>query len=57
MCFNRLGKLHDRAYELRCHRVSGLNLVVAAIMLWNTVYLERAVRYAVASGRSIVGVE
>lgn len=30
---------------LRCvrSRVSGLNLVVAAITLWNAVYLERAV--------------
>ena len=25
------------------HRASGLNLVVAVIVLWNTVYLERAV--------------
>jgi hypothetical protein len=27
----------------QCHRASGLNLVVAAIVLWNTVYLERTV--------------
>jgi hypothetical protein len=26
----------------RGHRASGLNLVTAAIVLWNTVYLERA---------------
>ncbi|ENL5266252.1 Tn3 family transposase, partial [Escherichia coli] len=25
------------------HRASGLNLVVNAIILWNTVYLSRAV--------------
>ena len=25
------------------YRASGLNLIVAAIILWNTVYLERAV--------------
>ena len=37
VCFNRLGKLHDRTYELQRHRASGLNLVVAAIMLWNTI--------------------
>ncbi|ARL54708.1 hypothetical protein BOC51_34975 [Burkholderia pseudomallei] len=43
MCFDRLCKLHDRTCELRRHRASGLNLVVAAIMLWNSVYLERAV--------------
>src|SRR5262249_53087158 len=38
--FNRLG---DRTYENQQHRASGLNLVVAAIALWNTVYLERAI--------------
>jgi len=43
VCFNRLGELRDRAYDQQRHRASGLNLVVAAIILWNTVYLERAV--------------
>ena len=42
VCFNRLGEIQDRTYELQRHRASGLNLVVAAIILWNTVYLERA---------------
>ena len=42
VCFNRLGEIRDRTYELQRHRASGLNLVVAAIILWNTVYLERA---------------
>jgi TnpA family transposase len=41
--FNRLGELRDRSFENQRHRASGLNLVVAAITLWNTVYLERAV--------------
>jgi TnpA family transposase len=41
--FNRLGELRDRTYENQQHRASGLNLVVAAIALWNTVYLERAI--------------
>jgi Tn3 transposase DDE domain len=42
--FNRLGELRDRTYENQQHPASGLNLVVAAIALWNTVYLERAIR-------------
>ena len=42
--FNRLGELRDRTYENQQHRASGLNLVVAAIALWNTVYLEPAIR-------------
>ena len=42
--FNRLGELRDRTYENQQHRASGLNLVVAAIAVWNTVYLQRAIR-------------
>lgn len=40
--FNRLGELRDRSFEQQRYRASGLNLVTAAIVLWNTVYLERA---------------
>ena len=40
--FNRLGEVRDRSFENQRHRASGLNLVVAAIALWNTVYLEHA---------------
>lgn len=36
------GEIRDR-YENQQHRASGLNLVVTAIILWNTHYLERAV--------------
>jgi TnpA family transposase len=43
VCFHRLGRFHDRTYESRQHRASGLNLVVAAIIFWNTVYLGRAI--------------
>jgi len=42
--FNRLGEVRDRSYENQRYRASGLNLVLAAIILWNTVYLERALR-------------
>jgi TnpA family transposase len=41
---NRLGEIRDRSFENQRYRASGLNLVVAAITLWNTVYLERAVK-------------
>jgi TnpA family transposase len=40
--FNRLGEMRDRSFENQRCRASGLNLVVAAIILWNTVYLKRA---------------
>jgi len=39
-----LGEIRDRSFEQQRYPASGLNLVVAAIVLWNTVYLERAVR-------------
>ena len=32
--FNRLGEIRDRSYENQRYRASGLNLVVAAIILW-----------------------
>jgi TnpA family transposase len=41
--FNRLGEMRDRSFENQSYRASGLNLIVAAIILWNTVYLERAI--------------
>jgi hypothetical protein len=41
--FNRQGDLRDRSFENQRYRASGLNLIVAAIILWNTVYLEHAV--------------
>ena len=51
--FNRLGELRDRSYEDQFYWVSGLNLVIAAIVLWNTVYLEKAVDYLQKQGMDI----
>jgi Tn3 transposase DDE domain len=48
--FNRLGELRDRSFENQRYRASGLNLVVAAIVLWNTVYLGRAIHGLRVSG-------
>lgn len=53
VCFHRLGQLRDRTYEFQRHRASGLNLVVATIILWNTVYLARAVSALRKQGRTI----
>ena len=41
--FHRLGEIRDRTFENQRYRASGLNLAVAATILWNTVYLGRAV--------------
>jgi len=51
--FNRLGEIRDRSFEQQRYRASGLNLVTAAIVLWNTVYLERAVEALRATGVSV----
>ena len=51
--FNRLGEMRDRGFENQNHRASGLNLVVAAIILWNTVYLERALEVLRKRGEPI----
>lgn len=32
--------MRDRSYEHQIHKASGLNFLVAAIILWNTKYLE-----------------
>ena len=51
--FNRLGEIRDRTFENQRHRASGLNLVSASIILWNTVYLGRAADYLRRQGRDI----
>ena len=42
--FNRLGEMRDRSFDNQRYRAGGLTLLTAAIILWNTVYLERAVQ-------------
>ena len=51
--FNRLGEIRDRSYELQQDRASGLALVTAAIVLWNTVYLERAIQALKNAGKPV----
>ena len=53
VCFHRLGRIPDRTPENQQHRAGGLNLVVAAIILWNTVYMERAINALRAGGEHI----
>jgi TnpA family transposase len=40
---HRLGEIRVRTYENQQHRAPGLNLLVTAIILWNTRYLNRAI--------------
>ena len=51
--FNRLGEIRDRSFEQQQYRASGLNLVTAAIALWNTVYLDRVIKAWKEQGRPV----
>ncbi len=51
--FSRLGELRDRSFENQRYRASGLNLAVAAIVLWNTVYLERSIQALREHGQDV----
>lgn len=50
---NRLGEIRERSLEQQRYRASGLNLITAAILLWNTVYIERAVNALREQGKEI----
>ena len=45
--------MRDRTAELQQHRASGFALVTAAIALWNTVYLGRALDALRRSGETV----
>jgi TnpA family transposase len=51
--FCRFGEMRDRTFENQFFRASGLNLLVAAIILWNTRYLEVAYRELRRQGRTV----
>ena len=51
--FHRQGEIRDRTFENQSFRASGLSLITAAIVHWNTVYLDRAVRQLRSQGADI----
>jgi len=51
--FHERGEIRDRSFESQAFRASGLNLVVSAIVHWNTVYIERAVTHLRGMRREI----
>lgn len=48
-----MGELRDRSFENQRNRASGLNLVAAAIILWNTEYTSQAVETLRSHGEII----
>lgn len=53
ICTFRQGRIADRTHEAQQYRASGLNLVIAAIVWWNSTYLTDAVAHLRASGESV----
>lgn len=51
--FHERGEIRDGSFESQAFRASGLNLVVSAIVLWNTVYLSRVVESLRAEGHDL----
>jgi TnpA family transposase len=43
--FHRQGEIRDRTFENQSFRASGLSVLTAAIVHWNTVYLDSAVQH------------
>lgn len=50
ICTFRQGRIVDRTHEALQYRAPGLNLVIAAIVYWNSTYIADAVRHLRASG-------
>jgi TnpA family transposase len=50
---HKQGRIVDRTFENQTYRASGLNLVTAAIVYWNTVYLGRAVQHLRSNGKMV----
>lgn len=46
----RFMRFTDRLIENQEYRASGLNLLIAAISYWNTVYMDRAAQHLQSSG-------
>ena len=53
MFFHRQGEFCDRTFENQSFRASGLSLLTTAIVHWNTIYLDQAVRHLRSQGVAI----
>ncbi len=51
--FHRQGEFRDRTFENQSFRASGLSLLTTAIVHWNTIYLDQAVRHLRSQGVTI----
>lgn len=53
ICTFRQGRIIDRSHEAQQYRASGLNLVIAAIVYWNSTYMADAVAHLRSAGEFI----
>jgi hypothetical protein len=53
ICTFKQGRIADYGTEVQQYRASGLNLLIAAIVYWNSTYMAEAVTHLRASGASI----
>jgi TnpA family transposase len=51
--FHRQGEIRDRTFENQSFRASGLTLITAAMVHWNTVYLDRVVQRLREQGTTV----
>jgi TnpA family transposase len=50
ICTFRQGRIIDRSHEAQQYRASGLNLVIAAIVYWNSTYMADAIAHLQSVG-------
>jgi TnpA family transposase len=53
ICTFRQGRIIDRSHEAQQYRASGLNLVIAAIVYWNSTYMADAVGHLRSAGTAV----
>ena len=53
ICTFKQGRIADRGQEAQQFRASGLNLVIAAIVYWNSTYLADAVQHLRNQGKPV----
>ena len=53
ICTFKQGRIADRSAEAQQFRASGLNLVIAAIVFWNSTYIADAIAHLRATEQSV----
>ncbi|MBO0858871.1 MAG: Tn3 family transposase [Chloracidobacterium sp.] len=52
--FGSLGEIRERTNEERLNKASSLNLLLAAIVVWNTVHLQACMRKLRLDGKQVI---